>query len=138
MERDTLAESLKKARSDLARQMASAADSIDKLQTHTEAVTSDLEHRYHHLHSEGSNVGYQNDLLKLTFGKYPAIHTNYIIFQCTTLPYNQNNYMTQYLGRNKILNTKSNEFNSVAISLLSHEPPMLCSGLVNVAGIRRR
>ena len=28
--------------------------------------------------------------LKLTFRKYPAIHTNYIIFLCTTLQYNDN------------------------------------------------
>ena len=40
--------------------------------------------------------------------KYPAIHTNYIISHCTTLQYNHN-YMTRYLGRNEILNTKNNE-----------------------------
>ena len=28
--------------------------------------------------------------LKLTFRKYPAIHTNYIISHCTTLEYNHN------------------------------------------------
>ena len=28
--------------------------------------------------------------LKLTFRKYPAIHTNYIISHCTTLQYNHN------------------------------------------------
>ena len=33
--------------------------------------------------------------------------------------------MTRYLGRNEILTTKDNEFKSVAISLLWHEPPML-------------
>ncbi|KAI0233591.1 hypothetical protein LSAT2_016181 [Lamellibrachia satsuma] len=55
VERDTLTESLKKARADLAKQMATAADSIAKLQNHTEAVTSDLEHRYQGLHSEGSD-----------------------------------------------------------------------------------
>ena len=27
-------------------------------------------------------------MLKLTFRKYPAIHTNYIISHCTTLKYN--------------------------------------------------
>ena len=58
--------------------------------------------------------------LKLTFRQYPAIHTNYIISHC-----------------NKILNTKDIEFNSVAISVLCHEPPMLCRGQINVAGIRR-
>ena len=51
--------------------------------------------------------------LKLTFRKYPAIHTNYIITHCTTWQ-----YMTRYLGRNEILNTKYIEFNSVAISVL--------------------
>ena len=56
MEHDTLTESLKKARADLAKQVATAADSITKLQSQTEAVTSDLEHRYRHLHTEGSNV----------------------------------------------------------------------------------
>ena len=46
--------------------------------------------------------------------------------------------MTRYLGRNEILNTKDNEFDSVAILLFWHEPPMLCRGQINVAGIRRR
>ena len=30
-----------------------------------------------------------------------------------------------------MLNTKDNEFNSVAISLLWHEPPMLCRSYIN-------
>ena len=38
----------------------------------------------------------------------------------------------------EMLNTKDNEFNSVAILLLWHEPPILCRGQSNVAGIRRR
>ena len=33
---------------------------------------------------------YEYTLLKLTFMKYPAIHTNYIISHSTTLPYNHN------------------------------------------------
>ena len=73
--------------------------------------------------------------LKLTFWQYPAIHTNYIISQCTTLQYN--NYTTRlYLGRKDILYTKNYEFNRVAIFLLWHEPPRLCRGQINVAGIR--
>ena len=43
--------------------------------------------------------------------------------------------MTRYLGRNEILNTKHIEFNSVVISVLWHEPPMLCRGQINVAGM---
>ena len=46
--------------------------------------------------------------------------------------------MARYLGRNEIFNTKYNEFHNVAILLLWHEPPMLCGGQINVAGIRRR
>ena len=42
------------------------------------------------------------------------------------------------LGRNKFLNTKYNEFNIAAISLLWHAPPVLCCGQFNVADIRRR
>ena len=72
VERDTLTESLKKARADLAKQMATAADSIAKLQNHTEAVTSDLEHRYQGLHSEGSDVSLQTDLL-LSQGTYDRL-----------------------------------------------------------------
>ena len=59
-------------------------------------------------------VTWDNILLKLTFMQYPAIHTNYIISHCTTLQYNHNN-MTRYLGRNEILNTNNNEFNSANI-----------------------
>ena len=54
--------------------------------------------------------------LKLTFGKYPAIHTNYIISHSTTLQYSHNIWHGRaYLGRKEILNTKNNEFNSAAI-----------------------
>ena len=45
--------------------------------------------------------------LKITFMQYPAVHTNYIISHCTTLQYNHN-YLTRYLGRKEILNTKNN------------------------------
>ena len=75
--------------------------------------------------------------LKLTFTQYPAIHTNYIISHCTTLQYNHN-YMTRYLDRNEILDTKNNEINSAAIFPVWHELPMLHRGQINVAGIRRR
>ena len=47
---------------------------------------------------------------------------------------NQNN-MTRYLGRNEILNTKDNEFSSVAFSLLWHASLRRGRCLVNVAGI---
>ncbi len=43
-----------------------------------------------------------------------------------------------YLGRNEILNTKNNEFNSAAIFPVWHELSMLRRGQINVAGIRRR
>ena len=46
--------------------------------------------------------------------------------------------MARYLGRNEILNTKNNEFNSAAIFPVWHELPMLRGGQINVAGIRRR
>ena len=46
--------------------------------------------------------------------------------------------MTRYLGSNKILNTKNIEFNSPAIFPVWRELPMLRSGQINVAGIRRR
>ena len=46
--------------------------------------------------------------------------------------------MTQYLGRNEILNTKNNEFNSAAIFPAWHKLPMLHRGQINVSGIRRR
>ena len=46
--------------------------------------------------------------------------------------------MTRYLGRNKILNTKNNEFNTAAIFPVWHELPMLRCGQINVAGIHRR
>ena len=46
--------------------------------------------------------------------------------------------MTGYLGRNEILNTKNNEFNSDAIFPIWHEHPMLHRGQINVADIRRR
>ena len=55
-----------------------------------------------------------------------------------TLSYIDIEYLTQYLGRNEFSNAKDNEFNSAAISLLWHPPAMLCSGQINVAGIRRR
>ena len=70
--------------------------------------------------------------LRLTFWKYPAIHTNYSISHCITLQ----SYMTRYLGRNEIFNTKNNEFNSAAIFPVWHELPRLCCGKINVAGIR--
>ena len=79
-------------------------------------------------------------VLKLTFRKYPAIHTNYIISHCITLQYNHNKIMTRYigLGRKKNLNMKNNEFKSAAIFSVWHELPRLRSGQSNVAGIRRR
>ena len=46
--------------------------------------------------------------------------------------------MTRYLGRNEILDTKNNEFNSAAIFPVLHVLPMLRCGHINVAGIRRR
>ena len=46
-------------------------------------------------------------ILKVTFMQYPAVHTNYIISHCTTLQYNHN-YLTRYLGRKEMLNTKNN------------------------------
>ena len=46
--------------------------------------------------------------------------------------------MTRYLGRNEILNTKNNEFNSAAIFTVWHELPMFRRGQITVAGIRRR
>ena len=42
------------------------------------------------------------------------------------------------LGRNKILNTRNNEFNSAVIFPVWHELPMLRRDQINVAGIRRR
>ena len=39
------------------------------------------------------------------------------------------------LGRNEILNTKNNEFNSAAIFPVWHELSMLRCGQINVAGI---
>ena len=42
--------------------------------------------------------------------------------------------MTRYLGRNEIVNTKNNEFNSAAIFPVWHELQMLRSGQINVAG----
>ena len=71
--------------------------------------------------------------LKLTFRKYPAIHTNYITFHSTTLQYN----MTQYLCRNEILNRKNNEFNSAAMFPVWHELSRLRCRQINVADIRR-
>ena len=69
---------------------------------------------------------------------YPAIHTNYIVSHCTTLQYIHNIWHDRYLGRNEFLNTKDNEFNRVAISLLWHEGTMLRHGQINMGGIRRR
>ena len=46
--------------------------------------------------------------------------------------------MTQYLGRDEILNTEKTEFNSAAIFPVWHELPMLHRGQINVVGIRRR
>ena len=46
--------------------------------------------------------------------------------------------MTRYLGRNEILNTKNNEFDSAVIFPFWHELPGLRCGQINVAGIRRR
>ncbi len=45
---------------------------------------------------------------------------------------------TVLIGRNEFENAKDNEFNSAAISLLWHPPPVLCRGQFNVASIRRR
>ena len=77
---------------------------------------------------------------QLTFRKYPAIHTNYIISHCTTLQYNHKKIicMTRYLGRNEMLSMKNNEINSAAIFPVWHELPMLRCGQINVARIRRR
>ena len=77
---------------------------------------------------------YKRNSLKVKCRQYPSIHINYIISHCTTLQYNHN-YLTRYLGRNDFANAKYNEFNSAAISLLGHPPPMLCRGQINVAGI---
>ena len=46
--------------------------------------------------------------------------------------------MTRYLGRNRILNTRNNEFNSAATFPVWRKLPMLRRGQINVAGIRRR
>ena len=47
--------------------------------------------------------------------------------------------MIQYLGRNKILNTKKkNEFNCAAIFPVWHELPIPLRGQINVVGTRRR
>ena len=46
--------------------------------------------------------------------------------------------MTRYVGRNELLNTKNNEFNSAAIFPIWHELPILLRGQINVADIRRR
>ena len=74
--------------------------------------------------------------LKLKFSQYSSIHTNYIIPHCTTLHIII--IFDTVLGRNEFANPKDNEFNRAAISLLWHPPAMLCSGQINVAGIRRR
>ena len=79
-----------------------------------------------------------------TFGPFPAAtltrrfteagskHLNIVSFT-------QEHRNTQTdLGRNKLLNTNDNEFNTAAISLLWHAPPVLCCGQFNVADIRRR
>ena len=42
------------------------------------------------------------------------------------------------LGRNEVLNTKTNELNSAAIFPVWRELPRLRRGQINVAGIRRR
>ena len=61
-----------------------------------------------------------------------------MISHCTTLQYNHNKILYDtILGRNDILNTKDNEFNRLAISLLWNERPMFSRGQINVAGIQR-
>ena len=46
--------------------------------------------------------------------------------------------MTRYLGRDEILNTKKNEFNSATIFPVWHELSRLRCGQINVADIHRR
>ena len=43
--------------------------------------------------------------------------------------------MTRYFGRNGILNTKNNDFNSAVIFAVWHELLMLRCGQINVAGV---
>ena len=76
--------------------------------------------------------------LKLKCRQYPAIHTNYIMSHCTTKYNIIIKYMTQYLGRNEMFNTKNIEFNSVAIFPLWHESSRLGRCQANVPGILRR
>ena len=53
---------------------------------------------------------------QLTFRKYPAIHTNYIISHSTTLQYNHTIWHGRpYIGSKEILNKKNNDFNRAAI-----------------------
>ena len=61
----------------------------------------------------------------------------YIIPLCTTLQYNHNIYDTivPTIGRNEILNTKNNEFNSAAMFPVWHELPKLLRVQINLAGI---
>ena len=47
-------------------------------------------------------------------------------------------YITRYIGRKEMLNTKYTEFNNAAIFPVRHELPRLRRGQINVAGIRRR
>ena len=54
--------------------------------------------------------------LNLKLRQYPAIHTNYILYHCTTLN-------TIILCRSEILNTKNNQVNSGAILALWHASP---------------
>ena len=44
--------------------------------------------------------------------------------------------MTRYLGRNEILNTKHNQFNSAVMFPVWHELLRLRRGQINVAGMR--
>ena len=91
---------------------------------------------YRILQTNGSGIVFSCLSSMFSQGKLNFFNLAFIAF-CDQALHNNHN-MTQYLGRNKILNTKDNELNSVAISLLWHEPPMLYRGQINVAGIRRR
>ena len=74
--------------------------------------------------------------LKLKFSQYSSIHTNCIIPHSPL--YNIIIIFETVLRQKRICKREDNEFNSAAISLLWHPPAMLCSGKINVAGIRRR
>ena len=74
--------------------------------------------------------------LKLTFGQYPAIHTNYTVYQTAPI-YNINLIIFDTVLRQKgnIEHEKNNEFNSAAIFSLWHESSRLRRCHTNVPGI---